>query len=429
MSANVHTLPTAQAASSNAPAAANTALPEALRGLPPDSLARVERMRSIARDVAGPAAVTVDRDGRFPSEALAAWREAAFMGIALPRELGGQAAGLVELGLMCEALGQRCASAAMVFAMHQVQVGCVVHHGRNAWFEAYARRLIAEQRIIASVTSEAGVGGSVRTSICAIEPDTREGYEGEERLRVHKDGTVVSYAEAADDLLMTVRRTSDAAASDQALVMVDKADCQLQRTSTWDAMGMRGTCSPGYIVDAHFLADQIVPDPFGDINAQTMVPWAHILWASAWLGIATDAVQRARGFVRDTARKLGGATPPTAARLSEVSARLQLMRAQVRERAAHYDALRAQGAAGAEVLTSVAYAVQSNHLKVNASELVAEVCTQALRITGTTGYRNDSPYSVARHLRDAHSAALMIGNERIHAANGSLHLMVREEFL
>jgi acyl-CoA dehydrogenase len=429
MSANVHPLPTAQATS----ASNQASLPEALRGLAPDSLARVERMRSIARDVAGPAAIAVDRDGRFPAEALAAWREAGFMGIALPRELGGQGAGLVELGLMCEALGQRCASAAMVFAMHQVQVGCVVHHGRNEWFREYAGRLVGEQRLIASVTSEAGVGGSVRTSICAIEPDAREGHEGapdhDARLRVHKDGTVVSYAEAADDLLMTVRRTSDAAASDQALVMVDKADCQLQRTSTWDAMGMRGTCSPGYIVDAHFHTNQIVPDPFGDINAQTMVPWAHILWASAWLGIATDAVQRARGFVRDTARKLGGATPPTAARLSEVSARLQLMRAQVRERAAHYDALRAQGAAGAEVLASVNYAVQSNHLKINASELVAEICTKALRITGTTGYRNDSPYSVARHLRDAHSAALMIGNERIHAANGSLHLMVRDEFL
>mgnify|MGYP003703518007 CR=1 FL=1 len=416
MTANVHPLPNAQLTSS----------PASAPGLSAEAQARIERMRQISRDVVGPAALAVDRDGRFPTEALAAWREAGFMGLALPTHLGGQGSGLVELGLMCEALGQRCASAAMVFAMHQVQVGCVVHHGHNDWFEGYAHKLVAEQRLIASVTSEAGVGGSVRTSICAIEPDSQSGQEG---FRVHKDGTVVSYADAADDLLMTVRRDSEAAASDQALVMVDKGQCQLQRTSTWDAMGMRGTCSPGYIVDAHFSGQQIVPDPFGDINAQTMVPWAHILWSSAWLGIATDAVARARAFVRDTARKMGGATPPTAARLSEVSALLQLMRAQVRERAAHYDALRRQPDGGIETLASVSYAVQSNHLKLNASELVAEICTKALRITGTTGYRNDSPYSVTRHLRDAHSAALMIGNERIHAANGALHLMVRDEFL
>jgi acyl-CoA dehydrogenase len=65
--ANVHPLPSATAG-----AAAN--LPEALRNLSPASATRVERMRQIAREVAGPAAVAVDRDGRFPAEALAAWR-------------------------------------------------------------------------------------------------------------------------------------------------------------------------------------------------------------------------------------------------------------------------------------------------------------------------------------------------------------------
>ena len=138
---------------------------------------------------------------------------------------------------------------------------------------------------------------------------------------------------------------------------------------------------------------------------------------------------RAHTFVRDTAKRMGGATPPTAARLSEVSALLQLMRVQVRERAQHYDQLIAQPDGGADALSAVSFAVQLNHLKLNASELVAEICTKALRITGTTGYRNDSPYSVTRHLRDAHSAALMIGNERIHAANGALHLVYKDDVL
>ena len=37
----------------------------------------------------------------------------------------------------------------------------------------------------------------------------------------------------------------------------------------------------------------------------------------------------------------------------------------------------------------------------------------AIRTCGLAGYRNDTPYSLGRHLRDAHSAALMIGNDRI----------------
>lgn len=390
-------------------------------GLPTDALKRIETVRSIAVDVAGPAARAVDRDARYPIEVMTALKSEKLLSALVPKDRGGFGSSVVELGLMCEALGQRCASAAMIFAMHQIQVACVVRHGSTPFFQRYLDELVREQRVIASVTSEAGVGGSVRTSICPI---VRDG----DACTIRKEGTVVSYGEAADDLLITVRRNAEAASGDQALVLVRKSQCEMQIVSTWDAMGMRGTCSPGYIVTSRFGEDQIVPAPFAEINAHTMVPGAHILWGSGWLGIATDAVARARAFVRETGRKMA-TTPPTAARLSEVSTLLQLMRVHVRERARHYDELIKRPDGGIDELSSASFAIQLNHLKLSASELVAEICTQALRITGTTGYRNDSPFSVARNLRDAHSAALMIGNERIHASNGTLHLMYRDEAL
>ena len=389
--------------------------------LPPEAQLRIEAVRRMANDVVGPAAKAVDQEARYPAEAMQALKDAKLLSAYVPQSLGGFGASLVELGHMCEALGQRCASAAMVFAMHQIQVACVVRHGTTPFFQNYMQELVKDQRVIASVTSEAGVGGSVRTSICPVERDG-------DVCSIRKVGTVVSYGEAADDLLITVRRNADAASNDQAMVLVRKNQGDMQVLSTWDAMGMRGTCSLGYIVTSRFGEEQIVPAGFGDINAHTMVPWAHILWGSAWLGIATDAVARARAFVRDTGRKMAS-TPPTAARLSEVSTLLQLMRVQVRDRARHFDQLVARPDKGINVLSSIDFAIQSNHLKLAASELVAEICTQALRITGTTGYRNDSPYSVTRHLRDAHSAALMIGNERIHAGNGTMHLMYRDEAL
>ncbi|MGM9487008.1 acyl-CoA dehydrogenase family protein [Ideonella sp. YS5] len=384
--------------------------------------ARVERVRQIAREVAGPAAQAVDRDARFPREAIDALKTEQLLSAHVPQRFGGLGLGIAELGQMCEALGQRCASAAMVFAMHQVQVACLVRHGSTPFFEGHLHELVRDQRLIASVTSEAGVGGSVRTSICPVET------QPDGSCLVRKEGTVVSYGDAADDLLITVRRHVESVAGDQAMVLARKPQCEMQQAGTWDAMGMRGTCSPGYTITARFGPEQIVPAPFADINAQTMVPWAHILWSSAWLGIATDAVARARAFVRDTGRKMS-ATPPTAARLSDVSAQLQLMRVQVREWASRYDRMTAAPDGGAQELSSVACAVQLNHLKLASSELVADICAKALRITGTTGYRNDSPYSIARHLRDAHSAALMIGNERIHAANGALQMVYRDEAL
>ena len=112
-----------------------------------------------------------------------------------------------------------------------------------------------------------------------------------------------------------------------------------------------------------------------------------------------------------------------------MSTQLQLLRLQVRETARQYDTLSRAPDGGAEAFSAMSFATQINHLKLGASELVADICTRALRITGTSGYRNDSPYSVTRNLRDAHSAALMIGNERIHAGTGVLHLAYKGDAL
>jgi acyl-CoA dehydrogenase len=385
---------------------------------PADRVAAVVR---IAAEVAGPAANEVDRDARFPQEAIEALKRARMLSAYVPANLGGYGASVRELSLMCEALGRRCSASAMVFAMHQIQVACIARHGgRSGFFRDYLGEVVAQQRLIASVTSEAGVGGSTRTSISPIERTA-----GTCTLR--KEGTVVSYGEQADDLLITVRRSPEAAASDQALVLARKSQSTMTKLNDWDTFGMRGTCSPGYVITAKFAEEQIVPAPFADISSWTMVPFAHILWGACWLGIATDAVERASAFVRNLARQTPGVVPPAAVRLSETATWLQVMRAQVRDAATRYDSLLARPDGGAEQLASVRFAIEINHLKLAASQLVVDIVTRALRVIGTAGYRNDSPFSVTRHMRDAHSAALMIANDRINAGTAALYLVHKGE--
>ena len=52
--------------------------------------------------------------------------------------------------------------------------------------------------------------------------------------------------------------------------------------------------------------------------------------------------------------------------------------------------------------------------------------SRALLICGIAGYRNDSNYSLSRHLRDAYGAALMVNNDRITKLNATM-LMVHKE--
>ena len=63
-----------------------------------------------------------------------------------------------------------------------------------------------------------------------------------------------------------------------------------------------------------------------------------------------------------------------------------------------------------------------NNLKLTASTLVVEIVTEALGICGILAYKNDSQWSLGRQLRDAHSAALMINNDRIQDTNAALLL-------
>jgi len=82
---------------------------------------------------------------------------------------------------------------------------------------------------------------------------------------------------------------------------------------------------------------------------------------------------------------------------------------------------------GTDALSSISFALKMNNLKVAASQLVVQIVNQTLLICGIMGYKNDSPFALGRHLRDAHSAALMVGNDRILATNASLLLVLKED--
>ena len=377
-------------------------------------------VRKLAAETAAPNAAEVDAGSRFPHESLAALREAKLLSAPIPQELGGAGYGVRELGELCAALARACGSSAMVLAMHYAQLACIIRHASQApFFSRYLEELAGRQYLLASMTSENGTFGETRTSICAVE--RKDG-----RFKLDKDATTGSYCEYADAILVTCRRDAAAPGSDQVLVLVRKGDYQLRQTTSWNAMGMRGTCSPGFKLESAGPEEQVLPGAFADIAAQTMVPYSHILWSSLWWGIAADAVARAAEFVRGAARRNPGSVPPTAVRLAEVSAQLQAMRHNWQALAEEFDALEVRGPAGAQELLSIGWALKMNALKIAASEAAPQIVHQALKITGLLGYKNDSPFSLGRHYRDVLSAALMISNDRIASKNASMLLIFKD---
>jgi acyl-CoA dehydrogenase len=375
-------------------------------------------IRRIADEVAAPNADGVDRDARFPSETIDALRAEGALAALVPAEMDGGGMRLETIAAAVFELGRRCGASGMVFGMHQIQVATLIRHADDApWFQAYLRELAREQRLIASVTSEIGTGGDIGRSIAAVTP-SEDGC-----ATFEKAAPTVSYGSYADDFLTTLRRTPDAEPGDQVLALTRRDQTTLEQNGTWDPLGMRGTCSPGFTVRAEFPTDQIMPTPFSTIAPESMVPVTHVLWSHLWLGIATDAFDRARAFVRASAKGRPEAAQPLAQRLSYLMTDLALLRAEVGSGLRDFTDASENDR---ERLTTMAMILRFNNLKLAASEQAPKICHGALGVTGIVGFKNDTPFSVGRHIRDSMSASLMVANERIHQTNASLLLIAKD---
>jgi acyl-CoA dehydrogenase len=378
----------------------------------PDRSSFPRRTTAVASAAAADAE-TVDRDARFPKAAIEAARQQRLLGVQIPRALGGDGAPISDVTEMCYTIGRACSSAAMIFAMHQTKVACLVRHGTGSrWHETLMRRVAAEQLLLASSTTEGQNGGNIRFSTAAVE------HAGTE-ISLVRSATVISYGAQADGIVTIARRANDAAGSDQVLLAITKDNYTLERSLEWETLGMRGTCSAGFELKFKGAAEQIFPEAYDKIHAQTMTPVAHLCWSSAWAGIAAAAVERAQQFVRKAARGSGGQMPPGAAHFTAAKMTLTKLRAMITSNLDTY----ASHEHDERALSSLDFQSQISLLKVEASELAVATVMSAMRACGLSGYRNDGDFSVGRHLRDVLSAPIMINNDRILANIASSSLM------
>ncbi len=358
--------------------------------------------------VAGRFADEVDTQARFPKEAFDELRSQRLLGLLLPKHLGGEDASLRDVAEICYGLGQACSSTAMIYAMHQANLFCLINHaGESEIFASFLRRIAEAQMLIASSTTEGANGANLRVSEAAI---IRDG----DKISLNRNASVISYGADADAIVTTARRAPDALPSDQVLALFFKDDYRLARTVPWNVMGMRGTCSEGFTLEATGVAAQVLAEPYAKIHQRSMLPGTHLLWVACWAGVAAGSVTRAQTFVSKISRAAKGVLPPGAPMATQASLSLMTLVNLVDSSLADYERrLETEGG-----LEGIAFQAGLNLLKVSASELAVTTVMHALSACGISGYRNDSEFSVSRPLRDILSSTVMINNSRILANVG-----------
>lgn len=377
---------------------------EAASGVPLSSF-QISSLRERATEVAQIAkahAADVDRNARFPDEAVAAMKQNKLLGLLVPLRFGGEGATLSDVAEICFSIARECASSGMILAMHYAALSCVARHaGESSWHMRFLCRVAAENLILASSTTEGSEGGNVRSSSAPLV------FADGMVVSLERAATVVSYGAQADAIVTTARRTEDSAKSDQALVVFLRKEYSLVLASSWETLGMRGTCSAGFAFKARAPAEQVLPVPYRIIHSHSLVPVSHLLWGSAWAGIAAAAVAKSQSFVRSAARRAEGRMPPGAGLHTRAVASFNSLRSRMETALRDFDENDAYRLDSIEMQTAL------NLLKVDVSEGALSTVLLAMQACGLAGYREDGDFSIARHLRDILSAPIMIHNERI----------------
>ncbi|HMJ43546.1 MAG TPA: 3-sulfinopropanoyl-CoA desulfinase [Pseudolabrys sp.] len=125
-------------------------------GLTPNEVALQARARAFSEAVVRPRAAAIDRDQEYPWDIVKALAEAGFLGMTMPRALGGQDASFLDAVLVIEEMAKSCTvTARIVVETNMGAISTVMAYGSDAQ-KKLAARLVLE---------------GDKPAICITEPD------------------------------------------------------------------------------------------------------------------------------------------------------------------------------------------------------------------------------------------------------------------
>ena len=268
--------------------------------LPDDLLARIRER-----------AVIHDRDNTFPDEDLAELKDAGYLSILVPTELGGAGLGLAEASVLQQRLAGAAPATALAINMHLVWTGVAkVLADRGIDDLRFVLEGAAAGDVFAFGISEAGndlvLFGS--DTDAAPQPDGSYAFTGTKiftslspvwtQLGLH--GLDSSSPDAPKMVYAFVPRT-------------EEAEGRLAVKDDWDTLGMRGTQSRttrlrGAIAPADRVVRRIDPRPDPDPLVFGIFSVFEVLLASVYTGIARRALDLAVGTAGTRRSKKTGLT-------------------------------------------------------------------------------------------------------------------------
>lgn len=354
----------------------------------------LETTRRIATEVAGPEAVAIDSEARWPAAALRSLQREGLGGLVVPASFGGMGQGLLGLAHVCETLGRVCGSTAICFGMHQVAAAVIAAKATPDHVERYLTPIVRGEHLTTLALSEPGTGAHF------YYPQTR--FEaGRDLYRATGTKAFVTNGSHADSYVISGRIAGvQQAAAEFSCAVVPANAAGLRWGPPWNGVGMRGNSARSVdLVEVAIPRDDLLGRE-GDQTwyvFQVIAPYFLVAMAGTYLGIADRAVAETIASMRDrrydhTHQSLSE-VGILQHQLGRIWARLQAARKLV-----HWAAQ--EGDSGGSDATAALTAA-----KAEVAECVNAVVGDCMTLAGGRAYQNGSV--LERLLRDARAAHIM----------------------
>ncbi|HEY3832660.1 MAG TPA: acyl-CoA dehydrogenase family protein [Acidimicrobiia bacterium] len=346
-----------------------------------------DALERVVSEVVAPNATSVDRDGRFPTEALGALRDGGFLGLTVGTDHEGGGGSMADAAVVVEQLAGACGSTAMVVLMHYAATAVLEAYGPADTRSAIGRG----EHLTTLAFSEAG-SRSHFWAPCGTA--TAEG----DRVRLDADKSWVTSAAAADSYVWS--STPLDADGPMTLWLVPSDAAGLDIGKEFDGLGLRGNGSvPVHAGGVRVAASaQLGDDGKGlDIALEAALPWFLVLSAAFALGLMEAVTSDTLGHATTTKLEHLGSTLISQPLVRSDIARMRITTDSTRAFLA--DTLAALGEGRADAVLRV---LES---KAVGAEAAIDVSDRAMKVCGGAAFRKE--LGVERRFRDARAARVM----------------------
>ena len=364
-----------------------------------------EMARSLFRDFAEkevkPHAIDVDETEVFPRETVSKMQKYGFMGIAIPKEYGGQGCDPLTYVMCVEELAKVCGTTAVIVSAHSsLCADPIMMYGTEEQKQKYLVPLAKGEKLGAFGLTEPGAG----TDAQGVQ--TRAVLDGDSYVLNGSKCFITNGKEA--DIYIIIAYTDlqvDAKGRKKKIFsafIVEKDTPGFTFGTKENKMGIRGSSTYELIFqDCRIPKENLLGGEGNGFKiAMHTLDGGRIGIAAQALGIAEGALERTVAYVKER-QQFGRSI----AQFQNTQFQLANMKVQVEAaKMLVYKAAMAKA-------TQAKYSVEAAEAKLFAAEVAMDVTTKAVQLHGGYGYIRE--YEVERMMRDAKITEIYEGTSEV----------------